>query len=421
MLSLNRTLHIERLGPRGEGLAPGPDGEIAAPYALPGETIVAEVDGRRARLVEVTAPSRDRIAPICRLFGACGGCAVQTLRHDAYVRWKEGLLADALRRAGLAAPREPLLDAHGQGRRRATFHVRATPAGLQVGFMTARSHEIVDVDACPILAPGLADAPRAAHVIARQLAAGGKPLDILVTQTLDGLDVDLRGHGPLNEDETRRLVAAALRLDLARLSNHGVVVAQARAPRVRHGEIDAAIAPGAFLQATQAGEDALTGEAVAALRNARRVADLFCGGGAFSLRLARFSSVRALDYEEAPLKALASAARENGLRAVKVEARDLFRRPLSAQELSEFDGLVFDPPRAGALEQARAVAASQIPVVVAVSCNAETFARDAAILTAGGYEIEKILPVDQFRYSPHLEIVARFRRRRKKKARRLLG
>jgi 23S rRNA (uracil1939-C5)-methyltransferase len=422
MIQFAARLQIERLGPRGEGVAQGPAGPVSVPYALAGEIIVADVDGAQGKLVEVSAPSRDRIPPFCRYFSRCGGCAVQTLSFAPYAEWKTGLLSEALRQAGIDCPVAALADAHGEGRRRAVFHARPDQAGGAVcGFMEARSHAIVEVDDCPILAPPLREAAQIARALAKTLAASGKPLDILIAATTSGLDVDIRGHGPLNDDETMRLLRVALRQDLARLTNHGAIVALQRQPLVAMGKAMVAVPPGAFLQPTAAGEAALSAEVCAALNGASRVADLFAGIGTFSVRLAEFAAVHAVDSEGDALAALASAARGAGLRPASIETRDLFRHALGPDELARFDGLVFDPPRAGAELQARAIAMSGIPVVAAVSCNAQTFARDAAILRAGGYDLTRILPVDQFRHSPHIEVVSTFRRPARRRARRLLG
>jgi 23S rRNA (uracil1939-C5)-methyltransferase len=422
MIHLNARLRIERLGPRGEGVATGPEGAVSVPYALPGEAILAEVDGARGKLVEVRTPSPDRIPAFCRYFASCGGCAVQTLAFGPYAQWKRGLLVEALRQAGLEPSVEELVDAHGEGRRRATFHARTEASGAAIcGFMEARSHAIVEIDECPVLAPALREAPAVARALARTLAASGKPLDILVTATQSGLDVDLKGHGALNSDETQRLVRFALRHDLARLTNHGAVVTLQRPPLIAMGRAMVAIPPGAFLQATAAGEAALAAEVCAQLAGSSRIADLFAGVGTFTLRLAEFAAVHAVDSDAAALAALARAAGGAGLRPVSIDARDLFRRPLSPADLARFDALLFDPPRAGAELQVKAIAAGNIPIVVAVSCNAQTFARDAAILCAGGYALERVLPVDQFRHSPHIEIVGAFRKIAKPRVRRLLG
>jgi len=417
-------LHIERLGQRGEGIARTPDGPVYVPYALAGETVQADVSGDRGKLVEVLVPSPARIEAFCPHYGVCGGCAVQALAPLAYAEWKRGLLLDALRHATLDPPVAPLVDAHGAGRRRATFHARYAASGkARVGFMQARAHEIIDLDACPILAPSLQAAPTVAHALAAALAAKRKPLDIAVTATLTGLDFDIRGHGALSQQETQALIRIAEAQDLARISNHGLRVIERRVPLLRMGRAEVAPPPGSFLQATEAGEAALADKVCAALTGARHAVDLFAGLGTFSLRLAETARVHAVDSESAALEALAKAARATpGLQPVTVETRDLFQRPLSTAELSSFDAVVLDPPRAGAEAQARTLAAATVPLIVMVSCNVQSFARDAALLTAGNYQFEGATPFDQFRYSPHLEIVGIFRRPAKsRRARRLLG
>ena len=419
---------IERLGQRGDGIAIIDGAPIYVPYALPGETVRADREGDRATLVALLESSRDRIAPVCPYFTTCGGCAVQALALAPYAAWKRSLLVDALARAGVTPEVAPLVDAHGAGRRRATFHARREADGrVRVGFMQARAHTIVPIEACPILDPGLAGALAAARALAEVLAnhpprGGGGSLDIVATATRSGLDIDLRGHGPLDDDARARLVAVALAHDLARLSNHGTIVIESRKPLIGVGKALVAPPPGAFLQATAAGEQALAARVNAALDGAKRVADLFSGVGTFALRLAEGAEVTAYDTEAPALAALARAAPSAAaLRPVATETRDLFRRPLGVDELSGYDALVIDPPRAGAEAQMRAIAASTITCVASVACDAQTFARDAAILAAAGFVTDSIEPIDQFRYSPHIEIFAAFRRAPSKRKRRLLG
>ena len=416
-------LEIERLGARGEGIASHEGRRVTVPYALPGETVTADIQGERATLVGIAEPSPDRIAPICPHFGTCGGCAVQALAAPAYTAWKRGLVVAALARAGVAAEVGPLVDAHGAGRRRATFHARTEPDGkTHVGYMRARSHEIVPIDACPILDPRLDGALAAARALAAALATSGKPLDIVVTTTEAGLDVDLRGHGTLGERSRKRLVEVGLAYHLARLSNHGTIVVETRKPTLVFGTTRVSPPPGAFLQATEAGEAALAARIAAGLEGARRVADLFAGVGTFALRIAATAEVTAYDSEGAALAALDRAARAaSGLRRVATETRDLFHRPLAADALGAFDALVMDPPRAGAEAQTRAIVASALTRVVSVACDVDSFARDTAILLAGGFTIGEVSPVDQFRYSPHVELVAMFTRERRRPKRRLLG
>ncbi|WP_237478054.1 class I SAM-dependent RNA methyltransferase [Lichenibacterium dinghuense] len=406
-------LAIDHLGRRGEGVAHADGGTVYVPYALPGETVLAERDGERGRVVETLVARPDRLDPVCPYYGTCGGCAVQTLPPPDYLAWKRDLVVTALAKAGLDAPVAPTLDAHGAGRRRATFHSRleAPRAPPRVGFMQARAHAIVDLEFCPILSPGMAGALPAARRVAAILSQSGRPLDIVVTATDTGLDLDLRGLGKASDDQARALISAAAALDLARLSNHGEVLVEARAPTLRMGRAALQMPPGAFLQATEAGEEALAARVRAGVDGAKRVADLFCGVGTFALRLGEAAAVTAVDSERAAMAALVrAAAAAPGLRQPKSEVRDLFKRPLAAAELAGFDAVVFDPPRAGAAAQAAEIARSGVPRVVAVSCDPGTFARDAAALVAGGYRIEGVEPVDQFRYSAHVELVALFTR-----------
>jgi len=406
-------LSIEGLGHRGEGFVGSAHGPVYVPGALPGERIRARVEGERGKLLEILQPSPERIAPICPYFGACGGCATQHLGRQLYADWKRNILAGALAHAHLAAPLGELADAHGEGRRRATFHARFPAQGphVEIGFMQARSHRIVEIQACPILAPSMSGALDAARAVAECLQGVGKPMDINVTATLSGLDIDIKGCGPIDFSGRRRLVDAANKLDLARLSNHGETIIERRAPVVLMGDVSVSPPPGGFLQATLEGERILAELALGAVHRARRVADLFCGAGAFALRLASRHDVFAVEIDRAALAALSrAAAGARGLHAINCEARDLFRRPLGREQLKSFDAIVFDPPRAGAEAQSLELAASAVPTIVAISCNAASFARDASILVAGGYRLESVTPIDQFLFSPHVEIVGVLRK-----------
>jgi 23S rRNA (uracil1939-C5)-methyltransferase len=410
---------IAALDAHGHGVAA--NGAII-PGALPGERTLVRFESKRAELVETLDPSPERAAPICPWFGTCGGCVAQHMSASLYGAWKRGLVAEALEREGVEAEVDNLVDAHGAGRRRATFHARF-PHGEpdEIGFMRARSHDIIAIDNCPLFSPDMAGAVSVAHALGGDLRGLLKPLDIGVTATLDGLDVDLRGSGPLGRAEMQKLTRTAEALDLARVSNHGETVIERRPPRIAFGKALARLPPGGFLQATEAGEAWLAEFAGRALGGAKRVADLFCGAGAFALRLASQHEVFAADADPAAIAALARAAgTTSGLRNLTAETRDLFRRPLRPDELAAFDAALMDPPRAGALEQARAFAASTLPLVISISCNAGTFARDARVLIDGGFQIETVTPLDQFRFSAHVEIAAVFRRPKKARARRLL-
>jgi 23S rRNA (uracil1939-C5)-methyltransferase len=409
-------LVIDHVGHLGDGVAFAGGETLYVPYTLGGETVeVDAVPGHhpdRRRLLQVERSSPERIAPICQHFGICGGCAIQHWEGKRYRAWKRGLVIETLAQAKISCEVQPLIDAHGLGRRRMTLHARlGTHDVLKVGFAAANSHDIVPVDRCPILDPALDGALDAAWAIAEPLKPTGKPLDIQFTATNAGLDVDLRGSGPLPPAMIVTLSRVAEQHHLARLTRHGELVLMRTPPTITIGTAEVTLPPGSFLQATVAGETALAALVSDHCRRAKNVADLFCGVGPFALRLAAKSRISAFDSDEGSVAALQKAASATaGLKPVKGERRDLFRRPLVPQELRDFDAVVFDPPRQGALAQAQQLAASRVPAIVAVSCNVATFARDAGILMDAGYRIEGVTPVDQFRYTPHVELVARFAR-----------
>jgi 23S rRNA (uracil1939-C5)-methyltransferase len=407
-------LVIDRLGHRGDGIADTPAGPLYVPYVLPGETVEVEPipgHGDRRHALRVEVESTERIAPICPHFGVCGGCALQHWETARYRAWKRGLVVAALAQAGLNAPVEDLIDAHGAGRRRAVFHARCgTHDILQVGFAAYRAHHVVPIDRCPVLAPELAGAIGAAWALAEMRGPQRKPLDIQVTASEAGLDVDVRGSGPLSPGLMARLAALAQPHRLARITRHGELIVQRAQPTVRMGKARVALPPGAFLQATAEGEKRLARLVLADVGDAAAIADLFAGVGPFALQLAECARVHAVDSDAAAIAALRQASAVPGFKPIETQVRDLFRRPLLPAELARVDAVVFDPPRQGAEAQARALAQSKVPVVVAVSCNPATFARDARLLVDGGYQLEAVTPVDQFRYSAHVEIVARFNR-----------
>jgi len=406
-------LIIDHVGHRGDGVAFADGQTVYVPYALAGETV--EVDAvpdhpDRRRLLQVERASPQRVTPFCRHFAVCGGCAIQHWEAERYRAWKRDIVVETLAQAKLDCEVAPLIDAHGLGRRRITLHARiGTHDVLKVGFAAANSHDIIPVDRCPILAPGMSGALDAGWAIAEPLISIGKPLDIQITATETGLDVDVRGSGPLPAATIAMLSRVAEQHRLARLTRHGELVLMRTPPTIAIGAAQLTLPPGSFLQATAAGEATLAALVSRHCQRARHIADLFCGVGPFALRLAAKSRISAFDSDAGAVIALQKAAAStSGLKPIKAEARDLFRRPLMPQELRDYDAVVFDPPRQGAQAQVRQLATSKIPVVVAVSCNVATFARDARILVDGGYTLEGVTPVDQFRHTPHVELVARF-------------
>ncbi|MFG1359406.1 class I SAM-dependent RNA methyltransferase [Xanthobacter pseudotagetidis] len=408
-------LRLTRMGAQGDAVAEGPSGPLFVPYALPGERVAATIEGERARLDAVLEASPERAAPACRHFGRCGGCLLQHWELAPYLAWKRGLVAEALSRERIAADVAPVADAHGAGRRRVIFHARQygakNGAKTVVGFAERKSHAMVDLAECPVLAPDLAQALPAARAVAQALAPRNKPLDIQVIASATGLDLDVRGSGPLPPALLMDLAQLAERFGLARVTRHGELVLQRVAPVLMMGRARVELPPAAFLQATAEGEARLAAAVADGVAGAKRVADLFAGIGTFALRLAEGARVHAVEGNAPAVAALLKAARATaGLKGVEGEARDLFRRPLLPEELSAFDAVVIDPPRQGAEAQARQLAAAKVGRVVYVSCSATTFARDARALIDGGFRLGGVTPLDQFRYSPHVELVGVFER-----------
>ncbi len=406
-------LIVQRLGRKGDGIAAGPDGPVYAPFTLPGERIAGEVADGRMEGARILDPSSDRVAAPCRHFRRCGGCALQHA-SDAYLAaWKRDIVISALAARGLETEVAETITSLARSRRRATFSVRRTKKGATVGFHARRAGEIVAIEDCPLIAPKLLDAIPALEALARIGASRKGELKCAATVTEAGLDVSVEGGKTPEAGDAQRMGLAEIAEahDLARLIWGGEPVAVLRPPAIRMGRAIVHPPPGAFLQATAEGEGALARLTREGVASAARVADLFSGCGTFSLPLSEAAEVLAVEGDAELTGALQAAQRgAEGLKRVTVETRDLFRRPLMAAELAKFDAVVFDPPRAGAEAQARELAKSTVRRVVGVSCDPATFACDAAILVAGGYRLERVTPVDQFRWSGHVELVGIFSR-----------
>lgn len=400
-------LTIERLGRQGDGLAQWDGKTVRAARTLPGEVVRGMLKDGRLDSPRITTASAQRVSPPCRHYKACGGCAVQHATDGFVADWKMDQVRRALAAQGLAAPIRNCHTSPPRSRRRATLTGRRTKSGAILGFHGRASVTLVDVTDCHVLHPAIASAiPRLRDLVAR-VASRKAPLSLSVTVAQPGLDLVITGGRPLERGLLSDLLPLASEGVIARLTWGDEPVFQVEPPTLTFGKTRVTPPPGAFLQATQAGEQALLRSVTDALHGCRTLADLFAGCGTFALPLAKTSSVHAVEGDTAMLTALDDAWRGGtGLKPVTTEGRDLFRRPLLADELARFDGLVIDPPRAGAEAQCRVLATSGPPRIAAVSCDPATFARDAAILTAGGYRIDWIDVVDQFRWAGHVELIA---------------
>jgi 23S rRNA (uracil1939-C5)-methyltransferase len=401
-------LEIGALGAQGDGISETAAGTRYVPFALPGERVAAGTAYGLPRLL--SAPSPERMAPVCRHFGTCGGCAAQHMSPELYAAWKRDAVVAALRSRGLSPPVAPLQRVPSRSRRRAVLTARCSAGGVTLGYHRRRSRELVGIEECPVLSDDIAGRLPALRAVAAAQPAAEARLTVLATPA--GLDISIEG-GRAHPDRgaIAELGRLAIEHRLARLSlDHETVIERVR-PWLKMGEVDVAVPPGAFVQAVRESEGIMRALVLGASGRPKRVADLFCGIGTFTFALAGRARVLALDSDEPAIAALATAARHaQGLRPIEAKVRDLFREPLSPRELEPFEAVVFDPPRAGAQAQAQALAQSKVETVIAVSCDPGTLARDARILTDGGYAIADVTPIDQFVFSAHVEAVAVLRR-----------
>ncbi len=404
---------IESLGAKGDGIARDAAGEaLYVPFALPGERVrIRTDDGGRGRIERIIAASPERVAPPCRHFGECGGCTLQHAAAPLYGAWKRRLIEDALASRGIRAPLSETIEVAARSRRRAVLSALHGGAAIRLGFHMAMSHDLVDVAECVVVEPAIEAALQPLRTALRQIIRPGGTARITLLLCANGLDILIESDQTRPRDAASAVPALAKDTQAARITVNGDMLFRREKPVLHFGQVAVSPPPGAFVQAVAAASDAMAARIVAWAGGAKEVADLFCGLGTFSLPLARQSRVTAVEGDPLLLAALADAVRmAKGIKPVTTLRRDLMRTPLSAMELNRFDCVVFDPPRVGALAQAREIARSRLATAIAVSCNPGTFARDARVLIDGGFQLLEVVPVDQFLFSSHVEIVALFRR-----------
>lgn len=407
---------ITGLGAQGDGTADTEKGPAFIPFALPGEEVVAAVERGRGTLISVLESSSLRVEPPCKHFGTCGGCAVQHLAPEAYREWKRDKVVHALAARGIEAEIAPLVPCAPYTRRRVAFSARQTAGRMLLGFNRHLSNEIIDIEECHIALPEIVAAREPLRALAGLICATANAFKMTVTATASGLDIAAAESGKLTDAARRAAADFVIRAGFARLSIDGEIIIEPKKPVMMFGDVPVAIPPGAFLQATASAEEFMAGLVIEHLSRARKVTDLFSGCGSFALRLAHRSEVHAVESDAPALAALDRACRgAQGLKRVTAEKRDLYRRPLTMKELNGFDGVVFDPPRAGAEDQSKQLARSDVPRIAAVSCNPVTLARDLRILIDGGYRLKTITPIDQFLWSPHVEAVALLEKPKKRR------
>ncbi len=401
-------LKIDRLGRQGDGIAESADGPAFIPFTLPGETVTASGSGTHRKLETILRPAPERVTPICRHFGTCGGCQLQHFEHQAYLAWKRHLVVEALAREAVDAEIRPIIGFPAHLRRRVVFTAIRAQSHIMLGFSERNTVKITDIAQCPVLLPAIEAKLEALRALAGILAPRKGVMKIAVLACDNGLDVSA-SNGTVTPDRARQdAIAQAGRAGFLRLSLDGETLIEFDRPILSVGRARVSPPPDAFVQAVAGAEEAMAAFVTDHCSDARQAADLYSGFGAFALRLAEKSQVHAAESSGAAIHALDRAWRETGgaLKSLRAERRDLERRPFMPEELKSFDAVVFDPPRAGAEIQARELARSKVARIAAVSCNPVTLARDLRILVDGGYRVYSITPIDQFVFTPHVEAVA---------------
>jgi 23S rRNA (uracil1939-C5)-methyltransferase len=409
------TAIIEAMGGQGHGAARIDGQKVFVPFTLPAEHVRVMRTGSKATAVAIEIPSNDRIAPLCSHFGTCGGCSLQHWSEAPYRAWKEGLVTLALARSGIEAKIEFFKTYPVPSRRRATFTARNTGGHIQLGYLSGRSHEIIDLAECPILRPEIAAALPAVRTALAPAMPAASEAKVHLAAVANGLDCAVEGP-PISEVARAKVMEALCEAGFIRAAWNGNVLFLAAAPFVVCGDVHVPLPADAFLQAVEACEHDMANWVIEALSEAKAVkngpiCDLFAGLGAFTFPAAKLVPVTAYEENASAVEAILAAAKHaKGLKPVSAVRRDLFRNPMGPLELNKFGAVIMDPPREGAEAQCRALTASKTASVAMISCNRASFARDAAILTGGGFRLTRLAAFDQFRFTAHVEIAALFSR-----------
>lgn len=402
---------ISTLGHLGDGIAEGPDGPLFVTGGLPGDHLKVSLQGNRATILEILTPSAHRRATNSDQNHHCGGCSLHHMDDATYLAFKHDQVVRALADRGIEVPVDPILATPPGSRRRAVLTALRAGHKVLLGYHEKGSHRLVDLIECPVLDPAILAAVPGLKKLAEPLIPRKGELRLTVLSTAAGLDVAIDDPVTGYEKKLIQVSALAAEIGLARLAVKGEIVIEARAPVLMIGKIAVVPPPGGFTQASAVAEEELARLTLDALGPSKKAADLFAGIGTFTFRMAPLMSVHAVEADAAAIAALDKASRvPSGLKKLTFERRDLFRRPLMAAELNAFDAVAFDPPRAGAQAQAEQLALSKVKRIAAISCNPATLARDLRLLLDGGYKLTRVTPVDQFLYSPHVEVVAALER-----------
>lgn len=414
------TYPITKLDERGDGVALVKGREMSVSYTVPGDTVELNFFEHKkkqvAELKSVVKPSPHRIKPVCGHFGECGGCSLQHVDETTYRAFKKGLVVEALNRFGLDATlvSESIILPPGR-RRRVNFEAKLRNGQLTLGFHKRRTHYLVDLQECHTIMPEMRALLEPLHGVMAFVLQNNQKAQLFLTQTRVGIDLwfEIQNVSTLDETVRRVLAEFAAEAKLARLifrfRKTVDLIYQRAEPVVQFGGVDVPVDAFGFLQASDDADETLTRLVMEALpEKSPKIADLFCGRGTFTFPLSLRGEVEAYEFDKRALVALDMAI-EKSSRPITTHYRNLFDEPLTSEELNNFDVVVIDPPRAGAELQCAQFKDTYVQKIVYVSCHPDTFARDSKVLMDNGYILERAIPVDQFPWASHVEVVGVFK------------
>jgi 23S rRNA (uracil1939-C5)-methyltransferase len=416
-------LEITTLGGMGDGIGYHEGQAVFVPFTCIGDKVEVEIeqsgkDFSRAKLVKIIEPGSDRQTPPCQHFMQCGGCSLQHLKPDSYNNFKRDILVQVVRRLGCdESILRPLVEVGQGSRRRAEFKVSVNKGEVSIGFFGAKSHNVIDLAMCPVTSEKITSLLPPLKSLISSLKKPGNIKAINISQSDNGLDIVLNVGSPTAAADKQKLTEFAGKYNILRMAEKTEqemdVIYGNIAPIINFGTINVELPVGSFLQATHTGQMAITDIILEHTKGYKRVADLYCGCGTYSLPLAQNGHiVHAYEGGHEMVTAIHNAARKSNFEdKIIAHFRDLYKRPLKQHELKNFDALVINPPRNGAKPQADEIAQSDIKKVIMVSCNPATFERDASSLIHGGYKLTQATPIDQFYWNSHLELVAVFEKK----------
>ncbi len=414
---------IKRLNHQGLGIGQADKGQVELPFTLQGEKIRFTRHHYRGKssfvLDEIVITSPHRITPFCQYFSRCGGCQLQHLDRHAYENFKISLIKNELKKANIITDVRPLIIIDNDQRRRVNLQFVKKKEQIYLGFYRFHSHQIINIESCPAALKDIS----ALIIPLKQVLAQALSIDckgqVFITKATNGLDMmlELKSIATIDADiDMSLLLEFAKNNDLLKLKikneYHQKIIYQKQGPYIEFDDIKVEIDYSSFLQANFTADKMLVTlitQYILSSKSNLRILDLFCGRGTFTFPLRKYGVIDGYEFDELAINSAKKAAYNNKINSINFFVRDLFNNPLVSTELSNYDLAIINPPRKGAIEQINALSKSKITNIIYISCNPQSFVRDANILISNNYALEEVIPIDQFYQTSHLEVIGFFK------------